>query len=316
MKYPTYQINLPAEVRLDQTLSAHARLLYGEIKALCDQQGYCWASNQYLARLYGVQKETVSVWLRQLRRSGWIIIQVDVSQGNLRKIYLTQPANAATPSNEKSQREAGETTRALTSTSLPSYDTVCPKSPALLNRNIIDKNDRVDSTPLTILSIAEEDKNEGNKWGRDGISTPSKTRATTDTVSVENSTEVVSNQKPSSTMPSPPFRSPPLPIDKGKGKDMLSKPTVLEVTTYMQGQTELCSNASVAKAQASRFINYYQSNGWKVGRHPMQDWQAAARNWLLNTQQYETAQRSYAPKSFVNPIKENGERPMDYSIPL
>lgn len=27
------------------------------------------------------------------------------------------------------------------------------------------------------------------------------------------------------------------------------------------------------------FISYYESNGWKVGRNPMKDWKAAARNW-------------------------------------
>lgn len=31
---------------------------------------------------------------------------------------------------------------------------------------------------------------------------------------------------------------------------------------------------------AERFVDYYSSNGWKVGgRTPMKDWQAAARNW-------------------------------------
>lgn len=28
-----------------------------------------------------------------------------------------------------------------------------------------------------------------------------------------------------------------------------------------------------------RFINYYESNGWKVGKSPMKDWKAAVRNW-------------------------------------
>jgi len=31
---------------------------------------------------------------------------------------------------------------------------------------------------------------------------------------------------------------------------------------------------------ALRFYNYYESNGWRVGRNPMKDWKAAARNWL------------------------------------
>ncbi|WKN44290.1 helix-turn-helix domain-containing protein [Tunicatimonas pelagia] len=288
MKYPTYQINLPAQIRLDRTLSAHARLLYGEIKALCDQQGYCWASNQYLARLYGVQKETVSVWLRQLRRGGWIEIQLDTSQGNLRKIYLTQLKNVATPSNEKSQGGVGETTRGLMNTSPPSCDSIGAKPPALLSSIIIDKNDRVDSTPLTILSVSEERESKEKKGSSD-----------------------VTSEKPP-----PPFRSPPLPRNNDIGRENFTKPMVQEVEAYMQQQTELCPNASVAKVQASRFVNYYQSNGWKVGRHPMQDWQAAARNWLFNLQDYEKTQRSYPQKSFANPTEESSERPMDYSIPL
>ena len=30
---------------------------------------------------------------------------------------------------------------------------------------------------------------------------------------------------------------------------------------------------------AQRFIDYYTSNGWKVGKNPMKDWKAAVRNW-------------------------------------
>lgn len=30
---------------------------------------------------------------------------------------------------------------------------------------------------------------------------------------------------------------------------------------------------------ADRFVDYYTANGWRVGRAPMKDWQAAARNW-------------------------------------
>ena len=30
---------------------------------------------------------------------------------------------------------------------------------------------------------------------------------------------------------------------------------------------------------AERFVNYYASKGWMVGRTKMKDWKAAARNW-------------------------------------
>jgi hypothetical protein len=39
--------------------------------------------------------------------------------------------------------------------------------------------------------------------------------------------------------------------------------------------------------EAEKFFNYFQSNGWKVGgRAPMKDWQAAARNWMLNINKF------------------------------
>ena len=28
-----------------------------------------------------------------------------------------------------------------------------------------------------------------------------------------------------------------------------------------------------------RFVDYYTSNGWRVGKNPMKDWKAAVRNW-------------------------------------
>lgn len=36
---------------------------------------------------------------------------------------------------------------------------------------------------------------------------------------------------------------------------------------------------------AQDFFDYYESNGWKVGKVPMKDWTAAARRWLRNAPQ-------------------------------
>ncbi len=35
-------------------------------------------------------------------------------------------------------------------------------------------------------------------------------------------------------------------------------------------------------SEAEGFYNYYESNGWRVGKNPMKDWKAAARNWMKN----------------------------------
>src|SRR5699024_10133424 len=68
----SYYAIIPANVRYDESLTPNAKLLYGEITALCNQEGYCWASNSYFSELYGVKKETISRWISDLVKGGYI----------------------------------------------------------------------------------------------------------------------------------------------------------------------------------------------------------------------------------------------------
>lgn len=86
---PTYYAVLPAVVRYDEGLVFGARLLYAEISALTNRDGYCWASNHYFAELYKVDESTVSGWVSQLSDAGHVIVQVARGEGNSRKIWLT-----------------------------------------------------------------------------------------------------------------------------------------------------------------------------------------------------------------------------------
>jgi len=38
---------------------------------------------------------------------------------------------------------------------------------------------------------------------------------------------------------------------------------------------------------ANSFYDYYTANGWKVGRNPMKDWLAAARNWQRRQREFQ-----------------------------
>lgn len=69
--------------------------------------------------------------------------------------------------------------------------------------------------------------------------------------------------------PAPRRRTPPM-----------QRPTVWEVENF-------CRTQGLQLVDAQRFVDYYEANGWKVGRNPMRSWQAAARNWQRRELQYQ-----------------------------
>lgn len=68
-------------------------------------------------------------------------------------------------------------------------------------------------------------------------------------------------------------------------KKKFKKPTLDEVQQYC---LERNNNIS-----AEKFIDYYESNGWKVGRNSMKDWKAAIRNWEKNQQEKQKKIKTY-----------------------
>jgi DNA-binding PadR family transcriptional regulator len=90
MEGPSYFSVVPADVRYDKRLKPNAKLMYGEITALCNQEGYCWAGNDYFAGLYEVSKETISRWISQLKDYGYISVEVFPNDGNKRRIAIAQ----------------------------------------------------------------------------------------------------------------------------------------------------------------------------------------------------------------------------------
>lgn len=69
---PGYYAIIPAGVRYDKQLPQGAKLLYGEITALTNKNGYCWASNDYFAKLYSVSIGTIKSWLKCLEDNSYI----------------------------------------------------------------------------------------------------------------------------------------------------------------------------------------------------------------------------------------------------
>ena len=88
MDSPDFYAIIPADVRYDRSLKPNAKLLYGEITALCNKEGFCWADNGYFADLYQVSKETISRWISQLELAKYLKLEHYPEKGNSRKIYL------------------------------------------------------------------------------------------------------------------------------------------------------------------------------------------------------------------------------------
>ena len=73
-----------------------------------------------------------------------------------------------------------------------------------------------------------------------------------------------------------------------KKKNSLIKipPDILEVEMYFLERDS-------TKLEAERFFNHYESNGWLVGgKSKMKNWEAAARNWLLNSKKFNNKANS------------------------
>ena len=73
---PTYYAIIPANVRYSD-LKPNAKLLYGEITALSNKLGFCFASNNYFAQLYNVNKNTISSWITDLKKEGFITVKIE-----------------------------------------------------------------------------------------------------------------------------------------------------------------------------------------------------------------------------------------------
>lgn len=81
----SYYAIIPANVRYDKRLSANAKLLYGEITALCNEKGYCETKSKYFADLYEVSERSARNWIKQLEDYGYILSE---SIGNQETLIL------------------------------------------------------------------------------------------------------------------------------------------------------------------------------------------------------------------------------------
>lgn len=88
---PNYYAIIPANVRYNNSIQQGAKLLYGEITALSNKTGCCWASDQYFMDLYEISRATVQRWLKSLDDNGYIERHVKYKDGTkeVEERYIT-----------------------------------------------------------------------------------------------------------------------------------------------------------------------------------------------------------------------------------
>lgn len=89
---PNYYCVIPAHVRYNNNLTNLAKLLYGEISALSNALGYCYATNSYFARLYGVTTRTITSAIAQLEQAGAIHVR---TVNNTRRMCIAAAHDSA-----------------------------------------------------------------------------------------------------------------------------------------------------------------------------------------------------------------------------
>ncbi len=132
---PNYYAIIPADVRYDKNLKDKAKLLYGEITALSNKDGYCYANNKYFADLYQVNIRTIKDLIKSLIDRGYIksvIVYKDNSKEVMqRKLYLVKKFS---PPGEEIFTRGGEEIFTENNTSINNK-----KENIIINNNIKEK---------------------------------------------------------------------------------------------------------------------------------------------------------------------------------
>lgn len=77
---------LPADIRYSKKINSMEKLIWAEISARLNKNGYCSDSLKDLAQIFSVDKSTISKSINKLENLGLIRIEVEAGKG--RKIFL------------------------------------------------------------------------------------------------------------------------------------------------------------------------------------------------------------------------------------
>lgn len=89
MNNPTYYAILTADVRYHPDLSPQEKLLFAEITALSNKDGFCTAGNPYFSKLYNLSESTISRQVKHLEDLGFITVTYDKIGAKIARRYIS-----------------------------------------------------------------------------------------------------------------------------------------------------------------------------------------------------------------------------------
>lgn len=79
-------------------------------------------------------------------------------------------------------------------------------------------------------------------------------------------------------------------VSESDKKEKCEKKNANEVKRFkaptVEQAKEYFADKGYMESEAERFVDHFTANGWKVGKSPMKDWKAAARNWMRNVKDW------------------------------
>ena len=176
MESPNYYGILPANVRYDKRLKPMEKIMYCEITALTNKNGYCYASNSYFAELYEVHKNTVGVWINHLVECGYLRAELIYKAGSKevqeRRLYISIPVSVSAAENTDSSdkknsasvsEDIDSSTEKDSTPANENIDTPQQKDCDPINKNIEENNTSINITSINITSILLKDTHTGEQ---------------------------------------------------------------------------------------------------------------------------------------------------------
>ena len=148
---------------------------------------------------------------------------------------------------------------------------------------------RLESTEEAYQARVEGGKKGANKrWNKDGSPNRSPNGSpidggkcpTSTSTATSTSTPTSSSTSSSSVRESRGDTPQPPALAENKKSTRFVKPTEQDIIDY-------CREKGYTKVNAANFIDYYESNGWIVGKTPMKDWKRTVSRWERNERDYE-----------------------------